>query len=274
MYKSFLARWVLPICFLAAGGQVQAQDTNTNMYNLNLWIDIPVGLAAGGLTAYGFHKISGQPEVDSATILAADPNSINGFDRGATRQFSDKAENLSDYFFYGSFFYPLVLLFDKNVRQEIGTFGMMYYQSIAINSAIYSNAAGHTSRLRPYVYNTDTIVPYGDKKSLHARNSFIGGHPSITAAATFFTAKVYADYHPDSPFRFVLYGIAATATATNAYLRYKAGKHFPTDLLVGVGVGTASGLLVPVFHKNKKKNSLSVVPAVGDYKGITLNYKF
>ena len=37
--------------------------------------------------------------------------------------------------------------------------------------------------------------------------------------------------------------------AVTGYLRFKAGKHFPTDIIVGYGVGATIGYLVPELHK-------------------------
>src|SRR6185312_1561951 len=100
------------------------------------------------------------------------------------------------------------------------------------------------------------------------RNSFYGGHPSAPAASTLFVASVYSAYHPHSPFRFALYGIAVAATGTTAYLRYKGGYHFPTDLAVGVALGSAYGLLIPHLHRCKNGSSLSFAPLTDGGKGL------
>ena len=46
-----------------------------------------------------------------------------------------------------------------------------------------------------------------------AKNSFFAGHVALVATSTFFTAKVFADYHPDSKLRHLLYGVAIASTA-------------------------------------------------------------
>jgi membrane-associated phospholipid phosphatase len=106
------------------------------------------------------------------------------------------------------------------------------------------------------------------------KNSFLAGHPCLVATTTFFMAKVYSDYHPDSHLKYVLYGAAIAATGTTAYLRHIAGKHFPSDLLTGMTVGTLVGILVPQVHKNKKINTrVTLLPFTGDAHGVTVLYK-
>ena len=40
-----------------------------------------------------------------------------------------------------------------------------------------------------------------------------------------------------------------TAAATTGYLRYAAGRHYPTDILVGAAMGAFVGYLVPSLHE-------------------------
>src|ERR671920_1326353 len=105
----------------------------------------------------------------------------------------------------------------------------------------------------------------GDRTEGNARNAFFAGHAALVGTATFFTAKVFADYHPDSKLKWVFFGAAAVATGTTGYLRHRGGRHFPSDILVGTAVGTLSGILIPHFHKNKlfKDPNLSVLPFTG-----------
>jgi hypothetical protein len=50
-------------------------------------------------------------------------------------------------------------------------------------------------------------------------------------------------------------------------------RHFPTDLMVGMTVGAAVGILVPHLHKIKNKESnFSFVPFAGDVSGLTVKY--
>ena len=94
------------------------------------------------------------------------------------------------------------------------------------------------------------------------------------AVSTFFIAKVFSDYNPDSKAKWVYYGVASVATGYTAYLRLKGGQHFPSDILLGVAMGTFSGILVPKFHKIKNRTPGFLPYINGEAKGFTLIYKF
>ena len=54
--------------------------------------------------------------------------------------------------------------------------------------------------------------------------------------------------------------------------RYKAGKHFPADIIARLIVGATSGILIPEIHKVKpgKEKKLSFMPFFGNYNGLAL----
>ena len=250
-----------------------AQNTSDSPYELNPATDIPITVAGTGLSLYGFYLISQKSGIGEERVLSLSPDDVNAFDRAATRQFSTWADNNSDYFLYGAIPIPIIVsLADKNIRSDFWKVGFMFLEAMAIDGTAYTMTAGNVSRFRPLVYNSD--APLSERTRGNSRNSFMGGHPSVTATAGFFIAKVYSDYHPDSNFKYALYGLATVATAGNALLRFKAGKHFPSDLITGVTVGTLTGILVPHFHKKERNKNLSVIPFSGRVNGLYVSYKF
>ena len=64
-----------------------------------------------------------------------------------------------------------------------------------------------------------------------------------------FTASVFESLYPDSSARGWVWGGCLTAAATTGYLRYAAGRHFPTDILAGAAIGALAGYLVPKWHE-------------------------
>jgi len=108
----------------------------------------------------------------------------------------------------------------------------------------------------------------------NAKNSAFSGHVEVVATSTFFIAKVYSDYYPDT--KLVMYGLATVLTGGMAYTRLMGGMHFPSDVLIGAAIGTLSGILVPHFHKTKstKAPDISILPySTGDARGLILTYK-
>ena len=260
-----------------------AQEKSGRTYHLNKKIDFPLTAVGLGATYFGFQKIAAKPDITDDELYALDKNDLPGIDRGAAGRWNQNAADLSEPPFYGAFVFGAVLLADKAVRSEVGTIGLMYLQSLAISSGIYASVQGTVKRMRPLTYqdySKHTVDEYNELKDMdlrgnYNRNSFFGGHPVIPATTTFFVAKVYHDRHPGDNFQYVLWGFAGATTLYTASLRYIAGKHFPTDLITGVTVGVLSGVLVPEFHKKKpKEGGFSMIPLLGQYQGLAMNYSF
>ncbi|MEO5674165.1 MAG: phosphatase PAP2 family protein [Chitinophagales bacterium] len=261
-------------------------NDNTNcIYNLKPAVDIPIAALGVIGTITGFSLIAKKTPSDSATIVNLDPETDIklGINRKDIHNYDPDLKHISDYFLYGGAAYGLVLLLDHDIRQDAGKIGLLYLETMGITGSSYSLTAAAIDKLRPYAYNKDSIIVDGIKQpevplsiqtKSSTRNSFYGGHPSVPAASTLFVARVYSAYHPHSPFRFVFYGLSVAATGTTAYLRYKGGYHFPTDLVIGVALGSAYGLLVPGLHRCKDGSGFSLTLMTGETQGFNLAYTF
>lgn len=260
-------------------------DNTRCHYNLKLAIDAPIAALGVIGTITGFYLIGQKSPTDSATIVNLNPQTDIklGINRKDIHNYDPNMKQISDYFLYGGAAYGLVLLLDHDIRQDWAQIGLLYLETMGITGTSYSLTAASVNKLRPYAYDRDSItvdgikqpeVPLSIQEKASTRNSFYGGHPSVPAASTMFVARVYSVYHPHSPFRFVLYGLSVAATGTTAYLRYKGGYHFPTDLVVGVALGTTYGLLVPGLHRCKDGSGFSIAPMTGDAQGFNLAYTF
>jgi membrane-associated phospholipid phosphatase len=255
---------------------MEKDSLKNRVYNVNLWVDVPLTTVAAATHFLGLQKVDQKPPLDSATIFGLDANDINSFDRSATRQNADyalRAQKLSDYGMYGSFMLPLLLLLDQEIRQDWAPLALLYIETLAIASNLFSwGAAVHIDRIRPLVYHPD--IPYESKTFVRNKNSFYSGHTSSSAAASFFTAKLYCDYHPElGNKKYIVYSLALLPPLYTGFFRFKGMKHFPTDVLTGLVVGGLTGFMVPHLHKRTGPN-LSVIPFVGQANGLALNYKF
>lgn len=257
------------ITFLAG----QAYCQNDSPYRINPKVDIPVTAAGIGLSFYGMKKMQDKEGLTEQEVLELDKNDINKFDRFSAGYNSETAETISDFPFYGSFAAPFLLLIDDEIRGKAAQVGFLYLETMAVAGALWTNANGHVERVRPNAYSPD--VALSEKMRANTKNAFYGGHNSATAAATFFVAKVFHDFNPDSPARPYVWAAAATVPAAVSYLRLKAGKHFLSDVLIGYVVGAGAGILVPQLHKKSNKNNLSLVPASSkEFNGAVLTYSF
>ncbi|MEM9855719.1 MAG: phosphatase PAP2 family protein [Bacteroidota bacterium] len=262
----------LSIIFTAFG---QRQE-RLSPYKLNKKIDVPLAVAGAAVTAYGFYRLTQKSDSDSLEIVNLNyQNDVSRINRNGGPRYSESASKTSDILFYGSMPLPFLVLLDKNIWRDKGRISVMYIQALGLTGTMYTTTATNVDKYRPLAY--DESAPFDERAEGNAKNSFFGGHPSVTATSMFFAAKVVSDYYPDRKgLHWAMYGGAAVATFANAYLRVQAGKHFPTDVAVGSLIGALNGILVPQLHKVRdvdmdKKLSWNFI--TGNAHGIALTYK-
>ncbi len=246
------------------------------VYSLNYKIDIPLTSVGIATAIWGFNAVDKKAPLDSLTIVGLDANVINGFDRSATWQnaeFAPTARTISDITLGVSQMLPFLLMLDKRIRQDWGDVILMFLETQAIVGNLHSwGCVVHVDRIRPLAYNPD--VPWNEKTGRRTKNAFYSGHTSLSASASFFAAKVYADYHPELGNRkYLVYSLALVPPVLTGFFRYKGLKHFPTDVLTGILIGAGTGILVPHLHKITPAN-LSILPFAGQVNGLAMTYRF
>lgn len=272
-------RYLILLLFhlLILSPNARGQLFESGVYRVNPYIDGAITAAAAATSYWGMVIVDKKVPLDSNDIARLDANDINRFDRSATRQDPNhmhQAWKISDAGMRSSMVMPALLLLDREIRQDWAPVLLLYLETQAIVGNLYSwGAAIPIDRIRPLVYNPD--VPYLEKTFIRNKNSFYSGHASTSAAGSFFTAKVYCDYHPElGAKKFIFYGLAILPPAFTGYYRYKGMKHFPTDVLTGIAVGAATGILVPHLHKHRKNENLTLVPVAGQVTGLAMSLSF
>lgn len=248
-------------------------ETKHPIYKIKPAIDIPVFAVGAGWSLYALQKIYSKPPSTEEEILNLDKNDINAFDRWAVRPFSESLDRASYYPFFASMPLPFLFLFG-NTKKDFFKLGFLYLEAMSVTGFLYTGSVYFVDRYRPYAYTDESTMDQRTRGG--AKNSFYAGHVALVGTSTFFMAKVYADYHPDSKAKWVFYTLAGATTGATAYLRYRAGQHFPSDILLGIAQGTLTGLLVPQFHKHRliKDPNLSILPfGNGKSLGFSLAYK-
>ncbi len=248
MHFSIVLKYLLLTTLILLFNLLNLPSLSGQTHKLSTSVDAPL-LGSGGL-AFGL-SIPLQkklPVLKKEDIMRLDPQLIRPtFDQIATRQYYDWAQKTSDITLNASILSPLVLLLDQRSRNETGTIGLMYLEAFLINNGITGLFKAGFKRTRPYVYNPNADFPL--KMKPNARLSFFSGHASNSATFSFFAAKVFSDNNPDNKWSPVVWSTAAILPAVTGYMRVKAGKHFPTDVIVGYAVGAAVGILIPALHK-------------------------
>ena len=245
------------------------------VYKLRAGSDIPITVIGTGWSLYAFSQIYSKDKSTEAKILSLDKNNIPSFDRHGASVYHDKANDVGNMIFYGSMPLPVILLFDKKIRKDAFKIATLYLESMAVTGLLYTGSVYLADRYRPYAYNPN--VDMATRMRGGAKNSFFAGHVALVGTSTFFIAKVLNDYHPESNVKWLPFTLAGITTGTTAYLRYRGGQHFLSDILIGTAVGTLSGILVPHVHKNKdisERRLAFTASYLGDTPQFGFIYKF
>lgn len=230
---------------------------------------------AVGVTLLGYQLISNKSDLTPAELATKTKDKLPFFDRFCAGNYSAQADKDSYILFDADYALPFIAaLIDKNQRAKFGQVAVLYIETIAITGSMYTLAAGLVYRSRPFVYGAN--APMSKRLDKGAQRSFYGGHVAATAASTFFIAKVFHDFNPGSKVTPYLYVGAGALTGLMAYMRIQAGYHFFSDCLLSSVIGTATGILIPQFHKNKNLKNVSITPEVfnNGASGLAMTYKF
>jgi len=244
-----------------------AQHVDEQVYEVSWKKDAPIlgGAIVGWMgTRYLVNKAD---KATSEEVFALDRNNVWGFDRAATNNFSQSAASISDVFLFSTLALPLTCYLSHGVNEQGIAMGVMLVETVFITDAINNLFKATVKRYRPRSYNESLALD--ERVNDQARLSFLSGHTSITAAMTFMSAKVLTEIHPDSKWNKFIWASAITIPAFNGYLRARAGKHFPTDVMAGYALGAGIGLLIPKIHRAE---NFSIGPS--DLGGLSLTWTF
>lgn len=257
--KSFFFLSLIFLLNFQSYSQINDSPYETDLLTDGIWVTTGIGL-----NVLGVLLIQDKKGLTEAEVHALSKDDIWKIDRWAAGNYSEKANSDSYIPMFGSFALPLALMLSKNERSHAGQISVLFVESMATTGALFSITAGLVHKSRPLVYNTS--VPMEERMENDEQRSFYAGHTAATATASFFAAKVFHDFNPDSPLRPYVWGAAAAVPALVGYLRIRSGKHFLTDNLIGYVLGAASGILIPEIHKKENKN-LQIYPSMGTNLG-------
>lgn len=180
-------------------------------------------------------------------INKLDRKDLDILDRTATYNYSSRAKKASDKLLIGSLFLPSAIFLDPNQRNQWGEKGTMILQTYLITAGSTLLVKSLVKRTRPFVYNEK--VPLSEKLKPDARMSFFSGHTSFAACSAFFTATMLTTNGQNRNIAPLIWTSAAALPTLQGILRWKAGKHFPTDIFIGYAVGAGIGYLIPKLHE-------------------------
>jgi membrane-associated phospholipid phosphatase len=157
--------------------------------------------------------------------------------------------------------------------------GLHATEAIVLSGAVTGLVKGVAGRQRPFVDRTDAdAFSLGGGFGRGTRASFPSGHTTAAFAAAAAITEESRDWWPAGRWAVaaVMYGGAATVGLARMY----DDKHWASDVVLGAGIGTLSGLAVVRYNHARPRNrvdrwlGVAAVPSVSPTPhGVTLAWR-
>lgn len=235
------------------------------VYRLSPKVDIPVtvGAAVALVVPYAYaHRLI-------TPRCPCDPREVNAFDRPAIGNRSAIAKTLSDATVGAVLIGPLALdALDIGTSRPWLSDAVVFGQTLVVNGALVTAAKYLVQRPLPRTYAGDPSLigrPAGYR-------SFYSGHTSLVFAGLSAMAMTIRLRYGEKTWPWILTGVVGSSVAIE---RVADGRHFPTDVLAGALMGTATGIVVPWLHARKNPRVQAwTVSATGGGLVLGVTYRF
>ncbi len=192
-----------------------------------------------------------------------DPASVDAFDRGAIGNHDDFADAVSTVTVGLALAVPPALDWWALGRGEalVGDL-VVFGEVVLVNGALVQVVKYSVQRPLPRTYAGDPHLVH----SPGGYRSFYSGHTSTAVAALTAAAYTVRRRYGEPVWPWL---VVAGVGASVGLERVAAGRHFPSDVIVGAAAGAAVGLAIPWLHA--RAPSLALLPAPG---GLALAGRF
>jgi membrane-associated phospholipid phosphatase len=253
-----VAKVLAPELVPDGGTEATPAPTSLSVYNVNFPAEAAL---TGASLAFVFMldavikpTLGAAPSCRSVTEEGiCDVSDLPQIDRYAVGRHSSEWSLFSDITLGVSLAAPVVYLAlesltlpTKNPWLDFFDDALVVSESMALTAVLGSVIKFAIRRPRPGNYVEST-----EGGSFDTQLSAPSGHTSMVAAAmTSLTTTVFMR-HPTSKVRFVVLGAGLVLSGLTAFARVEGGHHFPTDVITGWLIGTASGFVVPYMHRKQ-----------------------
>lgn len=250
-------------CLLGLVTSGFAESPARSPYALSWNVDAPIVILGIGTSLFGNYRYS-QMEARSAL---PDKEKLLPWDRpfaGTKNRTADKVSDLASLaivvpFAFEGYEWAAGKTFDGELSAFFVTAAEIAFLQNGLNLLVRS------SRLwpRPELYHSGS-----DKSRGEAWGSFYSGHVSAAFSLAVFSGMWFEGKYPDSPWTPAVWGTSMSLAAGVGALRIWAGKHYPTDVLVGAVAGSLTSFVVLKLHRSP---SVSIVALPG-YLGVRKSF--
>ncbi|WP_159462252.1 phosphatase PAP2 family protein [Fibrobacter sp. UWB16] len=242
-----------------------APDASRNMpgaevprhYEVSVRLDVPLSLGIVLTSVLGVYQYYGMSKISSSDLKPK--SELLPWDRPFAGLYSGWATTVSHY--SGALAVaPLALAGYSWYKgdadgHDFGAFSLMFVEAFALQNALNQLVRSTQLWPRPYIY---AERGEGRKKAESARGeaygSFYSGHASAAFTVAVFTGEWFSEIYPNSKYKSLVWASSLTLAGAVGVLRVVAGKHYPTDVVVGALVGTGVSFGVLKLHEICKKN--------------------
>jgi membrane-associated phospholipid phosphatase len=195
--------------------------------------------------------VGGMAFLSAASLaIATDPQIVLGarwkgpphFEKGVQQNSSPLSSTVSDVTLLTSLLAPLASLYASKEGASYQNSLIVYGQALTASLLLNSMSKNLVLRARPSVSH-EAVTPITDDHL-----SFYSGHSSLSFAAATSGSYLHAAVESDLTLRSLHFGTAFALASFTAHARVRAGRHYPTDVLLGALSGIGVGIAVPLLH--------------------------
>ena len=180
---------------------------------------------------------------------------LNGIDRGTALRTAASLNAASYVVAASAIALPVTL---SALRSKSWSDPVVIGEALLANTAMNQIVKYSVQRPRPLLYGLPSTDSRIGKPDNHL--SFYSQHTSAVFATGMSYARTFALRHPQSRYRWAVYSAVGATGATVGWMRVRARKHFPTDVVTGAVAGGAIGLAVPWLHPKQGQLGTGLSP--------------
>lgn len=169
---------------------------------------------------------------------------------------SEFAAEVSDIAVLSTVGAPFLLLLAETSDVELVNLWLVYSETISFNWALTNLAKLSFSRVRPSAVRAGVWVPDDAR-------SFFSGHAAASYTAAMAGGVLLSSVEGSGEIRAAQWALGFGLAALAAQSRVQAGRHYPSDVILGAFVGVTMGALVPALHGVEYRFELADIAAIG-----------
>ena len=227
-----------------------------NHYEVSWAQDLPLTFFAGFSSIYGNYLL-GKMSVDDRAEMPQ-VSDLLPWDRPVAGRYNKTAADVSSWLAVAGVA-PLAMgglswyRGDASVT-DFAAYTLMFAQALALQNGLDLVVRSFKFWPRPYMYSTEGDgAAAAEAAEGEAYGSFFSGHASAAFTVAVFTGEWFSEIYPNSRYKSLVWAGSLSLAGFVGALRIAAGKHYPSDVVVGALAGTGISFAVIKLHKKSVK---------------------